>query len=86
MCILIPKFSLSVVRLIRAQADDEHPHRQERQGDYMEMTCPPLPHPSPPHTHHYSKGTVTSHFLEMNKGKERFVEDEASIQMKQSEN
>lgn len=79
MCILIPKF-----RLIRAQADEEHPHGRERQGDYMEMTCPPLPHPSPPH--HYSKGTVTSHFLEMNKGKERFVEDEASIQMKQSEN
>ena len=61
MCMLIFKFSSCAGRLIRAQADEEHPHGPERPGDFMEMASSPC----------YSNNTVSfPHFLEMNKGKE----------------
>lgn len=61
MCILIPKFSLSAGRLIRAQADERHRHSLERPEDSMEITC----------FHCCSKDTVSSpHCLQINKEKE----------------
>lgn len=61
MFILIPKFSPSAGRLIRAQANERHLHSPERPEDSMEITCFP----------YCSKDTVSSpHCLSINKEKE----------------